>query len=81
MKEVYLGPTITEHCIRKISECKRKMQDLQDEIYRFVVEMSENIDELETKYSQLLDRITNLELESKKSWWQRFKDWFLTYNP
>lgn len=34
MKEIYLGPTIAEHCIRKISECKRKIQDLQDEIRR-----------------------------------------------
>lgn len=34
MKEVYLGPTIPEHCTRKISACKRKIQDLQDEIHR-----------------------------------------------
>lgn len=45
--------------------------------HRFVVEMSESIDELDTKYSQLLDRITNLELESKNNWWSKFKNWFL----
>lgn len=45
--------------------------------HRFVVQMSESIEELKTKYTQLLDIITNLELESKNNYWSKFKNWFL----